>query len=366
MVTATDFSCSVASGVTMRAGRAADDGLPAWLSGVPLNEWIEISGTSGADGNKIDAWCGFAVVQETGELLITLAGGHGDDYRTQVSSIDLFDDVPAWNSPRRRDSIPPELANSGQPYCLDGVTPSSRHTRYSTLYCPQNNRIMLMGSPSIYGPGVSAVESNGFNLATDQWDAPGTWPSMANNSNQGTCIDDVGNIWCRGQKWIRSSNTLTTIPGTATYRIVDFDTNRRQIFALTRGDGQTADTGQPLIIRTISEDLSLSRDITINSSAAFTSFSALGLEYSAMLYDQPRDRFLYYYGIGAGQGVVFVITPNAGTAWDMSILAQGPGSLLPTAPTSAGINARVKYVDQLDGIVMLPRQSSNIYFMRLG
>jgi hypothetical protein len=358
------------SGSVILLGRAASgaQGTPAWMAGRALNEWFAIANTAGADGANIDPWCGFCVVPATSELIIPLAGGHGDGWDTRVSSIVLTDDAPAWKSPRRKESITIDLANPDQPYAKDGVTPTSRHTRYTVQYCQQNNRVMLMGSPSLNGGGVSSVESNGFDLSTNTWDPPGTWPSMANNSNQGTEIDDLGNIWCRGQKWLRASNTLVTMPDSNTnYRIACFDTVRRQLFTLSRADGQGAGgVAAALIAKTISENLATVRNITLNPGAVLDEFQTLLLDYAAMVYDAPRDRFLYYWGKAGAQGVVYVVTPNSGTAWDISKLAQGAGSQLPPLPPDAGINARFKYVPALDGVVLIPNQSSNIHFMRLG
>lgn len=348
----------------MRAGRAADNGLPAWvIKGV--HEWGDIAGTTGADGNNIDAWCDFGINQGTGELLTALAGGHNDSYMTQVSGIFLLDDAPAWTTPRRRDSVTLAEANYGFPYCDDGVTPSSRHTRYQTLYCSQRNRIVLIGSPSLYGAGVSSVESNGFNLATNEWDAPGTFPSGATSSTFGTAIDDNGNIWARAQRWNQATNTLVSLPTTYANTSA-FDTSRRQLFTLCKGNGQGFDTETlGVVAKIIPESLSGWSAITFNASAAYTEFSSQVLDYSGMDYDPVRDRFLFYYGKGASQGVVYVITPNGGTVWDMSILAQGPNSMLPPLPPSAGTNGRFKYHSALDGMVLMPKRDSNIYFMRL-
>lgn len=354
---------TVASGaVPIYGGRR--NPIPLWLRGRGVNEWIEITGTSGADNNKIDAWCDFTIKQSTGELLIALAGGHDDDWKTQVSSIVLLDDSPTWKSPRRRDTIPFDQTNYGFPYCLDGVTPSSRHTRYQTLYCPQSDKIMMMGSPSLYASSVSSVESNGFNLATNTWDAPGTWASTPSTAAYGTAMDDMGNIWCRTHKWIRASNTFQALP-TSYASTSAFDLVRRQLFSLVVGNGQGYDLPLGVVAKTISEDLSVTLTITFNASTAWTEFSALTLDYSAMTYDPVRDRFLYYYGKGVSQGVVYVITPNASTVWDMSKIEQGLKPL-PPLPPSAGTNARFQYVEALDGVVLMPSKASNIYFMRLG
>lgn len=351
---------------------------PAWLAGKPVNEWLEIPGTTGADGTSIDAYSGFALKQSTGEILIALAGGHNNSGDTRVSSISLLADAPSWKAPRRKDSVALidtnySVAPNIYPYCKDGVTPSSRHTRYQSLYCPQNDRIMLISTPSLYGAGgESSVQSNGFSLATNAWDAPGTWANVKNSSCYGTAIDDQGNIWCRMQKWLRATNTMVDLPTAATYSNASaFDPVRRQLFTLAYGNGEgyTAygQVGMQFNIKTISEDLSSVRTITFQPSREWSEFQALNMAYCAMTYDKDKDVFYYYYAGNAG--VVYVITPNAGTVWTMSKIVQGAGSVtgatIGTGPSDgSGIQNRFQYVEALKGIVMLVRSTSNLYFMR--
>ncbi len=360
-------SYSVLSGRAIQGGRVMPQTRPAYLAGVAANEWKNIAGTTGADGNSIDAWCDFTINQLTGELLIALAGGHNDSYMTQVSGVFLLDAAPSWTSPRRRNSVTLAESNYNFPYCDDGVTPSSRHTRYQTHYCPQRNRLILIGSPSLYSTGLSSVESNGFDLATNQWDAPGTFPNGATTSTYGTAIDDNGNIWARSQRWNQATNTMVSLPTTYANTSA-FDTHRRQLFTLCKGNGQGYDTDTlGIVAKVIREDLSGWSTITFNSSAAYTEFSSMPLDYSGMDYDPIRRRFLFYYGKGASQGVVYVITPNSGTVWDMSILSQGSNSMMPTAPPvdGAGTNGRFKYHARLDAMILMPRRDSDIFVLPL-
>jgi hypothetical protein len=344
---------------------------PTWLAGAAINDWVEIIGTSDADGQPLNAWCDFAVRQTTGEILLALNGGHSDGWSTKVSSISLLDDAPAWLAPPRKASITFDQArlSSGAniyPYCLDGVTPSSRHTRYSTHWSPFNDRIMMIGSPSLYGSGgESSGVSNGFNLVTNEWDAPGTYATIPSQNSYGTAIDDLGNVWCRTHKWNRVANTFAALPISYANSSA-FDTVRRQLFTLCKGDGQGFSMVLGIVAKTISEDLSTVRTITFNASDAYTEFSGQNLDYSAMMYDAPRDRFLFYYGKGVSRGVIYIVSPNSGTVWDMSKLTQGPGTVLPPLVHDAGINNRLRYVEALDGVAMMPSKASNIFFMRLG
>ena len=77
-----------------------------------------------------------------------------------------------------------------------------------------------------------------------------------------------------------------------------------------------------------------------------------------MDYDEANDRFLFYSGVETGK--VYVITPNAGTVWDLSVL---PVSGVPSAAVGAGINKRFRYLPTLGGFVLLTAASSNLFFL---
>jgi hypothetical protein len=347
-------------------------GAPAWAANAPLNAWMEIPGTAGADGSSIDAYSGFAVKQSTGEILIALAGGHGDGHDTRVSSIRLLDDAPSWKSPRRKEAATADIVLKDSAYYADGVTPSSRHTRYSTQYSALHDRIMFIGTTGVYGVGgTQFAASNGFSLQTNTWDAPGTWASSSNGAGTAQGIDDLGNIWTRTQKWIASTNTMVNLlPGGGTVwgpQGIAFDRVRRQMFSLQYGDNQGYSVFLGYQAKTLSEDLSSLRTITFNASAAWAEFQTIPFMYTAIEYVPLRDVFFLYDGASSrgGPGTVWVITPNAGTVWDISKLTQGAGSVIPVATVPAGIQNKFRYVDALKGIIMLPSAGANLYYMRL-
>ena len=104
--------------------------------------------------------------------------------------------------------------------------------------------------------------------------------------------------------------------------------------------------------------------VTFTASAALTQFIAEAPTYAGMDYDAANDRFFFYSGQGAGAGRVYVVTPNDGNIWDMSILTLGVGSVIPANPGGAGINNRLRYVPALGGFVLLANGNSDLYFMR--
>ena len=102
--------------------------------------------------------------------------------------------------------------------------------------------------------------------------------------------------------------------------------------------------------------------ITFNDSAAKTQWLADTPSYCGMVYDPENDFFLFYQGFYAGR--VYKIIPNDTLVWDMELFSYGPGNVTPTASSGAGINGRFTYVPALKGVVMLPLETTNIYFMR--
>jgi hypothetical protein len=83
------------------AGTDAGVSLPAWRVGLPLLQWTEIPGTSGAGGDAIDPWGALAENKATAELYIAASGGHNDSSDNRVVSISLMSDAPTWLHGRR-------------------------------------------------------------------------------------------------------------------------------------------------------------------------------------------------------------------------------------------------------------------------
>ncbi len=106
--------------------------------------------------------------------------------------------------------------------------------------------------------------------------------------------------------------------------------------------------------------------VTFKNSTALQMFIDEKPTYSAMDYDPINDRFLFYNGQGTSAGRIYVITPNDGNEWDMSILPLDAGSATPDVVPASGINRRFLYVPGLNVFVMMPLQEGNIWFIRVG
>src|SRR6185503_2145067 len=104
--------------------------------------------------------------------------------------------------------------------------------------------------------------------------------------------------------------------------------------------------------------------VTFKPGDALDQFTKDAPTYAAMDYDPDNDRFLFYCGQGTGAGRIYVVKPNDGNAWDMSLYTFGPGSTPPPATGGGGVNNRFRYVPHLKGFVLLPSAKADLYFIR--
>jgi hypothetical protein len=339
---------------------------PAWLNGKPLNEWFEIPGTSGAGGAVVDAWGGWAIREDSSQLFFAAAGGHGDGYDNRVVSICLNDNAPTWKLRCASSAFASVIQNA--PYYTDGK-PASRHTYHANHWVPSVNRVMMFGQRGRYIDGGDNPTVDGFNPATNTWDPAGTWNNVTPGHYGLVRERNTNYVWTVAlTRWDPAtdtySNPITTRTNTAVRWPAAHDTKRNQLFTLQIGDGQGYNTQVGIQATRIPISGNTQFDVTINSSAAKTQFITDDPTYSAMDYDADNDRFLFYCGQGSGAGRIYVITPNSGNAWDMSILTLGSGSVTPTAISGAGVNSRFSYIPALKGFAMLPVGSGNIYFIK--
>ena len=75
-----------------------------------------------------------------------------------------------------------------------------------------------------------------------------------------------------------------------------------------------------------------------------------------MFYVAALDAYFYWTG-----QVLYKITPNSGTTWDVEIVTTTGATL----PTPSHAHARACYVTSLGGMAYLPSGTSNVFFVRL-
>ena len=364
------------SGTVSASGDVATSSVPTWASGATLNAWTEIAGTSGAGGAAVDAFSGWALVGT--KVVIACAGGHGSGHDNRVVSCDLSANSPSWTTLMAASAS----GTNDAAYYSDGK-PCSRHT-YHSIHAITGNKVLLGGVRFTYNGGQAFYNLDAFDLDTNTWDgvvpgSPGTSgsgyaaqsPSGAYTSAQ----DGDGNLWWIGSaavaKYTVSTNTWSSpsITGAVTDNVRypwAWDSARSQLFGLCWADGEGSGTG----LRAMRQNGTTQAAISFNASSALTDLIADAPEYAAMGYEPTLDKFLFYEGHDTRAGRVYVITPNDTTTWDVSVLST-TGTPTATFGTKAGQNYsgvqnRFSYISfgSVAGFVMLPRASSNLYFLR--
>lgn len=365
MATPRADSYSAASGGGIYAGTSSP---PAWLQGKPLNTWFAIPSTSGAGGALVDDYSGLALAGT--KWVSAAAGGHAAaSYDNRVVAIDFSADAPAW-------SVLHAPSSSGlvdnAAYYSDG-RPAGRHT-YSSIFAISGNRIALTGCRYPKGQGDFAVVDV-FNMTTGLWDgvvsdAPGTsgsgHPSITPFHSYPSAQDANGDLWAVRHTdgavvkyTVATDSWSTPTMGSQASPNVRYpwalDTRRGQMFGLAWADGEGFGSG----VRAVVNNGTTQTAISFNASTALTQFQTDAPQYAGMDYDQANDRFLFY---STGQtNRVFVITPNNGTTWDMSILSAS-GSL--PASTKALVK-KLAYIPAFKVFVCLTAAANNIYALRV-
>lgn len=375
------------------APAAGGGGTPAWAVGAPLNAWVAIPGTAGADGAPVNAWAGFPL-RDDGDGLVQIAllgvGGHTDSSDNRVSSINLSDDAPAWTRRVQPSAHPFDDrvdSNVSTDYYSWEVTrgdvpkPGSAHLYDYVSWCKPLGRYMRIGAFGTYNLGGFARNVDGIAPVgtTWTWDAPGTYPLYplsGNNSSNARGNPADGIIWNPNYKWIPGQASWTAQTTINPVRFPNaYDTSRDAIFGICFGNGEDGAGGSGYAARQNFLTANTSRNITINASAAFTKFMADKPAYAGMDYDQANDQFLFMYDMNNPLGSpaqdcqgLMVVKPAAGggAAWDMTEFVPAAGSAtLPRTPNGgAGVNGRFKYSKTLKGFIYLPNASSSIYFLR--
>lgn len=355
-------SYSAASGATIYAGRNAPSAGPAWAANAPLNAWMEIPGTSGAGGTPIDSYSGWAKLPNA-RLGIAAAGGHTDGTKNSVAVIDLLVDSPAWQevcaqSPAHTYEVAYE--NDGKP--------ASCHTYYSEIYVPARSRMMRFGAYAVSITGNTHFPTvDGFNLATNTWDPAGTYANVP-AGGYGQAISDAGLVllmWgSQLYNPVTGAVTSVSVGGATTPRAPwAWDSKRGHFFGLCFGDNQEASQAAGLVAAKVTG--TTMTQVAIAASAARSQFIAEIPFYAAMEYDPLNDCYLFYCGARTGTaGSVYRITPNAGLTWDMDMLPSGTGGITPVQTVASGLMNKLSYVPELNGVVMMAKKASNLYFMR--
>ncbi len=350
---ASDISGGVTLDDIAPAGTFVDN-TPAWLQGQPTGQWISISGTVGPGaGLNTNAYSDMTIDPATSRVYVVAAGGHSDGSSNAAAMIDLSVDAPAWTTLRSSSSPTADALYYG-----DG-RPTSRHTYHHTHWIPSLGAVLLAGCRFGYGGGTpSGWGMDLFDVTTGDYLPRFTWPDST--GGYGVVQDGAGNIWTVSGYKANATTGVMTKPGSGSLLRYPaaYDSIRDKIFALQFDDGEGFG-GAGLQAKQLDPATGNSTNITFNSSAALTQFLADGPDYAAMAYC-PVDGKFYFLHPGR-MGTLYVVTPNAGTTWDMATLVPGGASV-----TSSGVLCkRLLWVPALRGFVLQHNQSATLKFLRL-
>jgi hypothetical protein len=367
--------------------------VPAWLAGRSVNQLFEISGTTlagslGGPGETANRYATSAAVVSNfsgggydyvlNKYHLGKNGGHSGTTDNRKVSIALNVDAPAWrmDSPKSAAGdvrIDPFVTN------LDGK-PSSSHTYWGARFI-QNTlrgpRFMVFGTESLFGGGAGTATPNatfGFDPATDTWDAAGTWADYPFAARLG-CVEDpdTGEVYAAGstslKKWDPLTDTWTTTLSSGsviTSTPMVWSRARQEIFYLASGDGTAG--GTDIRAAKIASGGTVRTAISFNSSAAFTQFSnpvanGENLWDIGGVFIEDLGVYLFYRGgRTVGKNVFYVVTPNATSTWDMSLLTVT--GVTPPALGDGGLHNRLVWLPDLKGVLLQATGYTNLIFFR--
>ena len=171
--------------------------LPAWLVGVPINGWVEISGSSLSNASvmgapngsnspqgKQDAWCGWSIDTRTSKVYSRAQGGHDDYHGNEVNVIDLSVDAPAFSqliAPTSSGSV-----TSTSLYYSDGK-PASQHGYYGEHCIESLDRLLGFPGGAISTSGQASQEVVAFNISSN---------TLTNSCNHKISEHSTLAMWC--------------------------------------------------------------------------------------------------------------------------------------------------------------------------
>jgi hypothetical protein len=339
--------------------------LPTWLASAAVFEWVQISSTvlgnaqtgftppTGYNADGILKYSG-GCVKKSGSELFVFGGGHLDSSGNDVYSLRLADNAPAWVKRRNPSATVAEDVTH-----YSDNRPSARHTYWTIQYNDSRDRMMTFGAPAVYGTdGVIKEATDGFNPSTNDWDAPGTYPTQTGMTYQAQIVgkDASDNVYVHRPdtsilyKWTSSSNSWSNLgnKGTSQYEVGGaVDTNRNR---LLRIHDAAASEGY--------YDLANNGDFT---SISFSGAQAAQIDGGSTVFDPVNDCYWFWK---RGSSTLYKVA--ADSPW--SCTTQSTTGSTPTNTVTIdgthNIYGRFAYCPELKGIVFLRDTATNAYFLR--
>jgi hypothetical protein len=351
---------------------------PVWRQGMTQWEWKEIAGSSmngvnptvlpsGNTGpsSRISTWQSLIVDDRSGRVWSAANGGHGDYAGNEVVALDLRSAAPSWSMVRQ--PSPSSTYTNDLSHFTDG-RPNPVHTYFDGHYIGRlgaAGKLMKVSGGFHWPNGTGPVATDGFDLATGDWDGAGTypntfWPSpLVGESTTGVAQDSfTGDIYYAGTgATLRRFNAATgtfsahaVVPGVNSdfgiYRPFVYDHTRGKLFVL--GDAYSPSTGGRVWTNNGGSGTWATFTFT-GVSTAFAGANAFGAAFVARL-----DRIVAKSTAGA---TIHLVDPATN-----AVTTQATTGGTPPNPVN-GVFGRFKYVPSLGGCVYYPLYSGNVWFL---
>lgn len=369
------------------------DDMPAWLSGASINAWKEITGTtitSASNGigsvsaNIMDGYGGIGLLTSPPRVAARGGGHETDGTQNEGMQTNIGADSPAWSvlwaptpvADRVNSTV--WLPVSGSP-----KTPATCHTYDSIQFSAATNSLLYFGLASPPGAGGSITGSAAifrYMVGSSAWAQPGSaddWGAYpvstsgdfgdgANSyiSGTATCQGTDGAIYTIGTqrifKFVPSTQTWSRVVNDGNlnhdgWGLLLMDTTRSRMLRVMSQAGTKK-------YYTINTDGTNVTDVTSSlngGTGLVTELLALSHGDAACgCYDPINDRYLM---LAYSNGRLLAV--NAST-WEVTAVQPTGYASVPNPPT-AGAQGRLKYCDELKGVVYCPRGSANVWFLPL-
>ncbi len=330
--------------------------LPSYLETAAVGEVVAIPNSILDASNNTAGRLAFGNIHLfRDEAILAAGGGHNNGGANNVSGFDVVT-ATGWTTRKASDWNGVE-ANVAY---YDSGSPAARHLYNTAQYSQARSRLMLHGSPVVHGgAAVSFPDSNGFNLATNTWDADGAHPDAPEPV---ICQDADGNCWASAgsptnylHKWTATTDTWTQAGyhGGGTNRPLPPMANHgsdNYLFSLANVAG---------VIRSfkITSNGTVFTPITFNASSAYSAWLAERPENETMVWDEVNGRFLIF---GDKSTALYAITPNATAVWDMTTVTK-TGATIP-APAEAFGRMQKHIAGRF--LIFAPGVNQSLYAMR--
>lgn len=311
-------------------------------------------------GNKafITSYCGAALHPDTADLYV-IGGGHADYAGNDVYKLNLNSETPTWTmlrAPSPSSAIQADNQSAtvpGYAYYLDG-SPTSRHTWENIKVVPERNRVFLFTAGAVWGNGNGTFPVvDAFNLATNSYDASGTYASAPlAQAGMMTVRDGAGNVWIS----TNGSNIYKWTQATATWQFMG------SANVYDRHGGALYDSLRDRVVK-LPDTQSQGRYWSATGALGLTYFSMTGAITSAAsataVYEPVLDRYLLF---PKGTTAVYSVHPT--TFVSSLVTTTGTAYSLPGTDGEQTMGGRISYVSQLGGVVVVPSASLPIKFIR--